>query len=339
MQTAPRLIRRIFRAGAFLAMMLATAAYTASVDAREIKIATISSANSPWAKAMQAFADEAAKLSNGDLQVKVYTDAQLGDISKMFSSMQLGTLEMGYFGLGSAIFLRGAKALNILYVPYLFKNGEWAERILNDEEFTKIYDDVAKKSGVRVFAAFGIRSPRALETVDRPVRKPEDVKGLRLRIPSIPILKTTFETLGAQVVPLAMTEIYTALGRRMIDGQDNGFDLSMPMRFYEEAKYWSATNHAYELTGWFVSEQFWESLSPKERKELIAAAKVGGAVATRLDAKLDQDAVEELKKSGGTYIVPDRAAFKQALANVYKKYEGKDWPAGMVERIQKQQAQ
>jgi tripartite ATP-independent transporter DctP family solute receptor len=339
MQISRRFTSRASRAGAFLCMALAAATYTANVNAREIKIATISSANSPWVKAMQAFADEAGKLSNGDLHVKVYTDAQLGDISKMFSSMQLGTLEMGYFGLGSAIFLRGAKALNILYVPYLFKDGEWAERILNDDEFTKVYDNIAKESGVRVFAAFGIRSPRALETVDRPIREPKDVKGLRLRIPSIPILKTTFETLGAQVVPLAMTEIYTALGRHMIDGQDNGFDLSMPMRFYEEAKYWSATNHAYELTGWFVSEQFWESLSQKERQELIAAAKVGGAVATKLDKQLDQDAIEKLKRSGVTYIVPDRAAFKQALANVYKKYEGKDWPAGMVARIRAQQEQ
>src|SRR3546814_6300235 len=97
--------------------------------------------------------------------------------------MQLGTLEMGYFGLVSVIFLRGAEPLNILYAPYLFKSGEWAERILNNDEFAKIYDTVAKKSGVRVFAAYGIRSPRALQTVDKPIREPEDVKGLKLRVP------------------------------------------------------------------------------------------------------------------------------------------------------------
>src|SRR3546814_2508454 len=118
--------------------------------------------------------EETKKLSNGDLTVRVYTDAQLGNISKMLSSMQLGTLEMGYFGLGSVIFLRGAEPLNILYAPYLFKSGEWAERILNNDEFAKIYDTVAKKSGVRVFAAYGIRSPRALQTVDKPIREPED---------------------------------------------------------------------------------------------------------------------------------------------------------------------
>src|SRR5690606_6327925 len=217
------------------------------------------------------------------------------------------------------------------------KSGEQAERIVNSEEFQKIFDDVAKKSGVRVFAAFGIRSPRALQTVSRPINKPEDVKGLKLRIPSIPILKTTFETLGAQVVPLGMTEIYTALGRGMIDGQDNGFDLSVPLRFHEEAKHWAATDHAYEPTGWFISERVWQGLSDTERDALVAAAQAGGQVATKLDKELDDSAIKLLKDAGVTYTQPDKAAFQAALANVYKQYEGKDWPEGMVERIQKMQ--
>ena len=319
------------------ALVAGTLGFAGDVQAREMKIATIAASNSPWDHAMRAFADEAAKQSQDDLKVHVYTDGQLGDISKILSSMQLGTLDMGYFGLGSVVFLRGAQPLNILYAPYLFKSGEQAERIVNSEEFQKLFDEVAKKSGVRVFAAFGIRSPRALQTVSRAINKPEDVKGLKLRIPSIPILKTTFETLGAQVVPLGMTEIYTALGRGMIDGQDNGFDLSIPLRFHEEAKYWAATDHAYELTGWFISERTWQGLSDKERAALVAAAKAGGQVATKLDKELDDNAVKILKDAGVTYTQPDKAAFQAALANVYKQYEGKDWPEGMVERIQKMQ--
>lgn len=334
---------RNYQNKAFLTLSLAAAVVLGALapahdaDARDMKIATIAASNSPWDHAMRAFAEEVAKQSQGDLKVHVYTDGQLGDISKILSSMQLGTLDMGYFGLGSVVFLRGARPLNILYAPYLFKSGEQAERIVNSEEFQKLFDDVAKKSGVRVFAAFGIRSPRALQTVSRPINKPEDVKGLKLRIPSIPILKATFETQGAQVVPLSMTEIYTALGRGMIDGQDNGFDLSVPLRFHEEAKYWAATDHAYELTGWFISERIWQDLSDKEREALPAAAKVGGQVATKLDKELDDKAVKLLTEAGVTYTQPDKAAFRAALADVYKQFEGKDWPEGMVERIQKMQ--
>ena len=336
-----KISQHLTRASAILAALSITAAGAlmpaGDALARDMKIATIAASNSPWDHAMRAFADEAAKQSGNDLQVHVYTDGQLGDISKILSSMQLGTLDMGYFGLGSVVFLRGAQPLNILYAPYLFKSGEQAERIINSDEFAQIFDDVAKKSGVRVFAAFGIRSPRALQTVSRPVNKPEDVKGLKLRVPAIPILKSTFEKLGAQVVPLGMTEIYTALGRGMIDGQDNGFDLSIPLRFHEEAKYWAATDHAYELTGWFISEKVWQSLDARQRQALTEAAKAGGKVATKLDQELDDNAIKILKEAGVTYTQPDKAAFKAALATVYQQYEGKDWPAGMVERIQKMQ--
>ena len=317
-----------------LALCLATAL---PATARDIKIATIGAANSPWDHGMRKFAEQAKALSGGELDVRVYTDAQLGDIGKMLSAMQLGTLEMGYFGLGSAVFMRGAEPLNILYAPYVFKSGEWAEKIANNAEFNQFYENIAKSAGVRVISAYGIRSPRALQTVSKPVNKPEDVKGLKLRVPAIPILKDTFETLGAQVVPLGMTEIYSALGRGMIDGQDNGFDLSVPLRFHEAAKFWSATDHAYELTGWFISEKLWQKLSAKERTALLEATKAGGAVTTELDKKLDQDSIGILKAAGVTYIEPDRAAFRQALANVYKKYEGKDWPAGLFDRIQQQQ--
>lgn len=304
---------------------------------KTIRIATISASNSPWHKAMDRFAEVAAKESNSGLKVSVFTDGQLGDINQMYSSMQLGTLEMGYFGLGAVVLLKGAEAMNIAYVPYLFKTREAAVKVLNSPEFIKLYDDIAAKTGVRIVGAYGLRSPRALQTTKGPIVKPEDVKGLRLRIPNIDLLKATFEKLGAQVTPMGMLEIYTALSRGTIDGQDNGFDLSMPLKFQEVAKYWSATDHAYELTGWFMSEKTWKSLSDAEKKAIVKAAEAGGEVATVETRKLDEASIETIRKSGGTYTVPDVAAFKAALKDVHVPYEGKLWPAGMVERVRKMQ--
>jgi len=327
--------RKLLGLACGLALMgISAGAYAQQI---QIKIGTISAVNSPWHRAMQKFAEVADVESKGRLKVLPYTDGQLGDIQQMFSAMQLGTLEMGYFGLGSAVMLRGAEPLNIIYVPYLFDSKEAAAKVLNSEDFHKMYDTVAKSTGIRVFAAYGARSPRAVQTTKGPIMKPEDLKGMRIRVPAIDSLKTTFETLGAQVTPLGMTEIYTAMSRGTIDGQDNGFDLSIPLRFQEAAKYWSATDHAYEVTGWFVSERFWRSLTDADRGALETAAKAGGAVTTELTEALDHDAIALIKEAGGTYVVPDREAFKAALAGVYKKYEGKVWPAGMVEKIRAMQ--
>ncbi|MDB5859916.1 MAG: hypothetical protein JWQ76_3605 [Ramlibacter sp.] len=304
---------------------------------RRIRIATISSQGSPWHKAMVRFAEVAEKESNGQLKVQVFTDAQLGDIGQMYSSMQLGTLEMGYFGLAALTTLKGAEPMNLLFVPYLFKSAESAEKVANTDEFKKLYEDAAAKTGIRVVGAYGQRSARAVQTTKGPITKPEDLKGLRLRVPSIEMLKATFETLGVQVTPMGMMDIYTALSRGTVAGQDNGFDLSMPLRFQEVAKYWSATDHVYELTGWFMSEKLWRSLNESERAALVKAAQAGGQVSTAETKTLDADSIETIRKSGGTYTVPDRAAFRNALKDVHKPYDGKLWPAGMVERIRSTQ--
>lgn len=322
----------------WLAIGVAAVALAAPAHAeRKIRIGTISSQGSPWHKAMLRFAEVADKESNGQIKVQVFTDGQLGDINQMYSSMQLGTLEMGYFGLAAITQLKGAEPLNILFAPYLFKSAAAAEKIANTDEFKKLYDDAAGKTGIRVVAAFGQRSARAIQTTKGPITKPEDLKGLRLRVPSIEMLKATFEGLGVQVTPMGMLDIYTAMSRGTVVGQDNGFDLAMPLKFHEVAKHWSATDHVYELTGWFMSDKLWGSLTEIERRALVKASEAGGEVTTTETRKLDADSIDTIKKTGGTYTVPDRAAFESALKNVHAPYEGKLWPVGMVDRIRKLQ--
>jgi TRAP-type C4-dicarboxylate transport system substrate-binding protein len=111
----------------------------------------------------------------------------------------------------------------------------------------------------------------------------------------------------------------------------------MPLKFHEAAKFWCATDHAYEMTGWFISEKLWTKLTAEEKKIFLDAAKEAGQLATDLVEQLDKDSIEILKKSGCTYTVPDREAFKKAWANVYKPFEGKAWPQGMVQKIQDMQ--
>jgi tripartite ATP-independent transporter DctP family solute receptor len=309
----------------------------AEAQARQVKVASIANANSPWHKAMIRFKEIVDAESGGRLQIQIYTDGQLGDINGMMSAMQLGTLEMAYYGLPSVIQLRGSEALNVMYVPYLFKNAEWAEKILNNDEFRAIYNRIAETAGVRVVGAWGQRSPRALQTTKGPITEPDQVKGMRLRIPPIEMLKLTFEKLGAQITPMGMLEIYNALARGTVEGQDNGFDLSIPGKFHEVAKFWSATDHAYELVAFFASERFWKSLSAEDRELIDRAGKQAGLVTTELTKQLDADGQNLLKAAGVTYVAANKDAFRAALADLHKASDGKLWPAGLVERIRKLQ--
>ncbi len=318
---------------AVAALLLATAASVAHTADLALRFGTPFVTNSNLHKAMEKFAEVVGKESGGKIKVQVYADSQIGDIQQLIAGMQLGTVDMAYLGVGNSGQLKDCGPLNVAYLPYLFKNKDTATEVLNGPIFTPLYETCAKSSGIRVFAVAGARSPRAIVTTKGPINKPEDLKGMRLRIPPIPIFRETFESLGVKVVPLGLNEVYMALSRGQVDGQDNGFDLTVSFRFHEVSKFWSATDHVHDVAAWYISERRWKTLSKEQQDLLKRAAQVGGKVATDLGEQYDRQGMAELKKVGVTYVVPDRAAFEAAWKDVYKSYEGKVWPVGLVAQI------
>ena len=136
-------------AAAVAGSALFTSAPADAQQARNVKMATIALANSPWHKALLKYKEAVETASKGRYTVTLYTDGQLGDISRLLSQMQLGTVEFSYFGAPSLSFVKGGEVMNVAYVPYLFKSAEWAERIFNNAEFQGYYDkaaEVAKKA-------------------------------------------------------------------------------------------------------------------------------------------------------------------------------------------------
>lgn len=304
---------------------------------RELRLGTPFVNGSNLHQAMLKFAEVVNLESKGKYKINVYSDSQIGDIQALLSGMQLGTIDMAYLGIGNGASLKGGGSLNIAYTPYLFKSKDWAEKILNGPIFAPMFDDLAKESGVRVFAAAGARSARAMQTVKGPINKPEDLKGMRLRIPPIPMFKDAFEALGVKVVPMGLSDVYLALSRGQVDGQDNGFDLSLSFKWHEVAKHWSATDHCFELATWYISDKLWMQLPVEDRALFQKAAKEGGLVATKIGEQIDAGGIEELKKADVAYVKPDVSAFRKAFENVHKSYEGKQWPAGLVDKIKAMQ--
>lgn len=316
-----------------MSMLMVSVAMPAIAANVNLRFGTPFVSGSNLHKGMEKFAETLAAESKGAMKAQVYTDSQIGDIQQLIAGMQLGTVDMAYLGVGNASQIKGCEPLNISYLPYLFKSKQKAEEVLNSAIFTEMYEKCAATAGVRIFAVAGARSPRAIVTTKGPINKPEDLKGMRLRIPPIPIFRDNFEALGVKVVPLGLNEVYMAMSRGQVEGQDNGFDLTLSFRFHEVSKFWSATDHAYDVAAWYISERKWKTLTQEQKDVLVRAAKAGGKVATDLGEELDKHGLEELKKSGITYVVPDRAAFEKAWANIYKNYEGKVWPDGLVQRI------
>ena len=332
------MLRRTLLANAAACMAAAAVPTVRAQGTRELRMGTPFVNGSNLHQAMQKFAEVVNGQTGGRYKVLVYTDSQIGDIQQLISGMQLGTVDMAYLGIGNGASLKGGAPLNIAYTPYLFKTKDTAREILNGPIFAEMFENLAKESGVRAFAAAGARSGRAVQSIKGPVNKPTDLNGMRLRIPPIDMFRAAFESVGVKPVPMGLADVYQALSRGQIDGQDNGFDLSLSFKWHEVAKYWSATNHCYELATWYVSDKLWQTMTAADRDTFKRAAHEGGLVATRLGEEIDRNGIEELKKAGVTYVVPDIPAFREAFKDVHKPYEGKVWPVGLVDKIRSMQS-
>ncbi len=305
--------------------------------ARQLKMASFTVTGSPWHKAMIEFGKIVKEKTKGEIEVLDYPDAQLGDMTQTLSGMRMGSIDMAYFDATVACFMKEYEAMQILIVPYLFKSKKACTQVMNSKMFSDYIEASTKKSGVRIFAIAGDRSPRAIQTVRGPIMKPDDLKGMKLRMPGMDIYIETAKAWGAKPTPLGMSEIYMALKQGVVEGQDNGFDLSLPPKFHEVAKYWSATDHVYGVTGWFAAEKVWSSLTEDQKRIFKEAGVQAGALETRLVEELEQQGIEILKKAGCTYVVPDRAAFRKVTAKVPELFEGKAWPKGWVKKIKEMQ--
>lgn len=316
---------------ALVAAALATPAGAQQV--RELRLGSPWPSTSTIHAALPAFAEAVERESKGTIKVRVYPDSQLGDIQSLINGVQLGTVDMTYLAIGNAGVLKGGAPLNVAYVPYLFKSKEGAEKVVNSPVFQELYDNLAKESGVRIFAVYGARSPRAVQNRVRPVVKPEDLKGLKIRIPPIEGIRAAFEKLGAKPVVLGLGDTYNAIERGQVDGHENGIDAAVGYKWYEVAKYFTPTDHIYETGAFYINEKLWQSLSKEEQQIFINAAKQGGAAMTAAGEKVDAGAQKIFADNGVQVSQPDKAAFEAALADIYKRFEGKVWPEGLVERI------
>jgi TRAP-type C4-dicarboxylate transport system substrate-binding protein len=223
----------------------------------------------------------------------------------------------------------------VVYVPYLFKSRDVVEKVLNGPLFQPIYDELAKQSNVRIFGCYGARLPRGLLTVKGPIEKPSDLKGMKVRTPPIELMRATWEKLGAKPVIMGMSDIYLSISRGQAEGQENGLDAIIGFKWYEVAKFYSTTDHVFDTAAYYANEKLWQSLTAAEREVLTQAAKNAGAALTKAMTDYEKEAIDTLKKNGVTITVVDQAPFREAVKDLYKdkKYEGKLWPEGFVDKI------
>ncbi len=296
---------------------------TSALAAEKLNLSVPDAQSSSIGVAAQEFADQLNEKSGGELEVTVFFDGSLygGDATAAVTTMQDGGLDM--LCLATSWYASFDDSFNVIQIPYLFKSVEAEQAYLNDEASQPMWDAV-EGMGVKFLAAW-TRSFRMTTNNIRPITKPEDFEGIKLRTPGNQIYQVFFgDGCGANVTPMSFSEVYTALQTNTIDGQENPADVPFSASFYEVQKYISATNHIGEAWVVGMNPDKFNSLSEDMQTLILETAQEMQQWKLDYDNATDQSDIDFMVEQGMEYNDLDEegfAAFQEVSKSLYPKFQ------------------
>jgi tripartite ATP-independent transporter DctP family solute receptor len=302
---------------ALCATLAAGLAASAASGQTVLKINIALAQNSHYGVAVDTFAREVERGTQGRYKVQTFYSAALGAERESVEGVQLGTLDLTLTSTGPLP--NFVPEVAILDIPFLFRDYAHARAVLDGP----IGEDLLAKFPAKgmVGLAWAENGFRHMTNSKHPVIVPEDLKGLKMRTMENPIHIEAYKQFGIQPTPMAFTEVFTALQQGTVDGQENPLSVITAAKLDQVQKYLTLTGHVYSPAVFLMNKARWDSLSQADRQAFLEAAREG-VKANR--ARVDEDerkAVAELRAKGMTVAENvDKARFQAALAPVYADF-------------------
>jgi len=289
-----------------LAALLAALPLAAAAQ-EKLKFAHVYETSEPFHTWALWAAGEIAKRTNNRYTIDVFPASSLGNETQINQSLSLGTVDIIY--TGQAFAARTYPPLSIGGAPYMFRDFKHWKKYSESPVFWDLAEGYHEKSGNKIVAAvyYGVRQT----TANKPIVKPDDMKGLKLRVPDAPLYIMYPKVVGANATPIAFAEVYLALQNGTVDAQENPLPTIMAKKFYEVQTHINLTGHITEMLLVIVSGPLWNRLSMGERDIFQDVFREACAKATTEIAASETRLVDEFAKKYGKKVVKsDRAAFK-----------------------------
>ena len=297
-----------------LSVFVSFASAALAADKIVLKFGHLADEKNTWHLGALKFKELVEKNSGGRIEVKIYPNEQLGKEKDLVTSIQTGTADMGIFGETLTTF--GADKTIFMATPYLLRDAAHLHKVAGGEMGKEIEAQVLEKAKLRVLGYLE-RGPREL-TSSRAVKTPDDLKGMKIRLPNVPIFLAAWEALGAKPIPMAFSEVFTSLQQGTIEGQENPYALIASAHFYEVQKYLNKTSH---VRGWIyvcIGEKRFASLPDDLKKVVLDAGKEMQAYENKLFLE-EEGKLEKLLKEKMTFVDVDQAAFAKIASEAVLK--------------------
>lgn len=275
------------------------------------------------------------ELSDGRMKLDIYPSAQLGAENQCIELLQIGSMDLTK--VSSAALEGFVDAFKVFGIPYLFQSRSHYFAVIDGPVGRQLLAST-EPYWFRGLAYFD-SGARSFYTINRPVRTPEDLRGLKIRVQKSPIAVEMMKTFGGSATPVDWGELYTALQSNVVDGAENNPPSVTTAFHHEVARYFSVNEHTMCPDVIIISLATWNKLNPQEREWLQKAADEATLYQRKLWEEQEKESLEEMKEKGMEIIYPDKQPFMEAAAPMIEAYRQKETYHDLIEKIQNTHAQ
>jgi len=317
----------ISTATASFAMVLAL---NVQAEPTVLQAATLSPAGDVWGQAGARFAEAVKERTNGEVVIDMSYSGALGTAAETIEGLTFGTTDIV---IQEVTQLDGYDPLAGLGTyPYLIRDYEHFNQLMHETEVgQEFHDELESRTGFKLIGA-GFRGPREM-AANKEIKTPEDLVGMKVRVPSYQIARDTWSMLGANPVPMSSSEVYTSLQQGIINAAENPLEAHIRSKYYEAVPYIVMTDHVNAYYTFLFDANYFNSLPEDVQKILVVEGKEAMEWGSeQIISKID-GYEKFLKEQGATFVYPDKDAFKAKLEPLKAEY-----PADMQEWIERFQA-
>ena len=266
--------------------------------------------------------------TGGKVKIELYPAGQLGTDKDQAEGTIMGTQDLLLIGSGGIS--QFSPRLGIGECPYIWRDIAHMNKVMEGPVGDELRDELLKGRGLRILTVFYYG--RRHLTANKPVMRPDEMKGFKLRTPQVAVIMEMAKAWGATPTPMNISELYMALKTGVVDGQENPTPTINGFKFYEAQKYLMLTEHIITPLPMIINERVWRGLSPDTQKIFMAAAEEARELNNKLMLEQEDAFLESFKKAGMSVVKPDVDAFRKASASVPGTFES-IWGKGLYDKI------
>ncbi len=275
------------------------------------------------------FAERVNAKSGGTMTIQVYPNGQLGGERELLELLQIGSLAMTK--VSAAVMENFAPSYKVLGLPYLFRDGDHLFQVLQGDIGNELLSQ-GEKYRLRGLCFYDAGA-RSFYTKDKPIRTPEDLEGLKLRVMKSNTAVNMVNTLGGSPTPISFGELYTALQQGVVDGAENNPPSFFSARHYEVCKYYSLDEHTAVPDVLLISTEWWAMMSDEQKAWVQEAARESVAFQRKVWAESVKESLQKVQEAGVEIIYPDKEAFSREVTPLHESYKDQPELYDLITRI------